>query len=268
MIDATLNGVTLSAAVPEAVIKSAPRPLLGARRDEFVKVPGMAGELVYREEPGDRIITLHIVVLVDDKDELQAKVETLADWADTPDGRVKLVLDDEPDRYWLAILANGPPVNEEGEYDAATSLEFRAGAYALAVATTTEDITASGSPDSGTFNLAADVAVTPIVQITPTNGDIESFSLTTNDATIDVTPTDGIPEDTTVTVSSISLTVTTGPNTDTELTGAYDAADVDMADVAGEFPILLPGTNSWQLEWVGTATEVTISITWRRRFRR
>lgn len=268
MIDATLNGVTLSAAVPEAVIKSAPRPLLGSRRDEFVKVPGMAGELVYREEPGDRVITLAVVVLVDDKAELQSRVEDLADWADTPDGRVKLVLDDEPDRYWLAILATGPAVNEEGEYDAVVPLEFRAGAYAYAVALSGDDITVSGSPDSGSLNVPDGVSALPVVQLTPTDGTIESFELTVNDATLSVAPTDGVGEDDTITISSISLTVTLGANTDTELTGAYDSADVDMADVDGEFPILLSGMNTWQLSWVGTATEITMSITWRRRYRR
>jgi hypothetical protein len=67
-------------------------------------------------------------------------------------------------------------------------------------------------------------------------------------------------------VSSVSFTVTAGANVDTMLTGAFDPNDLEMSDVSGEFPELEPGTNDWSLIWTGTATTVTVLVTWRRRY--
>lgn len=268
MIDASLNGVLLSDACPEVVITKALRPLLPARRDEFVDVPGAAGALVYPEQPGDRLIRLHTVTLVDDKDELNTAVLRLADWADTTNGRVRLILDDEPDRYWSAILAVGPEVDDNGEFDAVSVLEYRCLPFARALTTTIEELTATGSPDGGTFVVVADVPELPVVEITPTNGTITALELATNDTSLSYTPASVIASGSTITISSVAPTVTLGANEDTELTGAYDPADVDVADVDGDFPVLLPGENAWQLTWSGTATEVEITYRWIRRYRR
>ena len=61
--------------------------------------------------------------------------------------------------------------------------------------------------------------------------------------------------------------VTTGPNTDVNLTGTYDALLVIMEGVSGEFPLVNPGGNTYAFTTTGTATAVRFRITWRARYR-
>lgn len=275
MIDLTLNGVDLSDACPEAFVKRVNRPLAGEVRDELVAAPGRPGSWKFPEQPGDVLITVDVVVLVDDIADRRAAIRTLAAWARTPDGPVQLVIDDEPDRYWQATIAVGAPMDDD-EYEGVTTLQFAADPFAYATDTSTETVTATGgSPDSGVFavELGGPLVVDPVIEITPTDGTITSLELSgwggslawQVDAPGDPNT---IVEDGTLTISSISQTVTIAANDDMELTGVFDPDDVDMANVAigGGFPFLVDGNNDWALVWSGTATEVEIVYTWRERY--
>ncbi len=262
--DVTLNSLALSDAVPDAAVLRVRRQLLGARRDRFVEVPGRPGAWVFPEEPGDRRLDLELHLLASSMANRRSSVRALAAWADTPAGAVRLILDDEPDRFYEAVLESAPDVDEwllSGEVD----LRYRVGPYAFAVSTSSTSVTASAGLASGTFVAADEVYAFPVIEVTPLNGDLTGFSITLNGDTLSWTG--AVASGDTVTVSSISYTVTDGANYDVNLSGAYLVGDVNMTTVTGDFPLVVPGTNSYSFTTTGSATAVRFRITWRRRYR-
>lgn len=275
MIDLTLDSVALSDACPEAYVKRFNRPLAGEVRDELVAAPGRPGSYKFPEQPGDIVLTVEIVILVDDIAARRAAVRSLAAWARTADGPVRLVASDESDRHWQVTLAVGPPMDDD-EYEGVTTLQFTGEPFAYANDVDTDTVTATGgSPDSGTFaaDLGGPLEVDPVIEITPTNGTITSLSLGGWNGSVswqfdDPGNPNTIAQDETLTIDSISQTVLLAANDDMELTGVFDTDDVDMANVSisGGFPFLVNGDNDWVLIWTGTATEVDIAYTWRKRY--
>lgn len=266
MTDVTLGGVLLSNAVPAALVMRITRPLVGTRRNVFVDVPGRAGSWVFPEQAGDRTLTVEVDIEGADFPDRRAAVRALADWADV--GTVaQLIVDDEPDRFHEVILDAGVDVNEWLRYAGDISVPFRAGPYALSVVPIVESFSITGgSPAADTFEATASVDGLPIIQLIPTNGTMTGFTFELNDAAISYTGL--VLALHAITISAISDTVQIGVNTDTELTGAFNPADVAMSSViANDFPRVIPGTNSWALSWTGTATAVSLEITWRERYR-
>lgn len=319
MTSASLNNVDLAAAVPSATILSVSRPLVGARRHSRISIPGRPGGWTFDEVPGDRTISLVVTIGATSFAARRTAVTELAYWADIGT-TMRLVIDDEPDRFHDVILADAPDLAEwllSGD----VTLAFLAGPYSSASSLSTESLAASGAgTDSGTFTIPDRVTVEPVIEVTPTNGTVTAFTLTMNGdaltwgaaaggarpnapviqedevdlvspgggALVDFIGTGGrgyatyadgyiydglgwrlalIASGDTLTISSISDTVTVGINDDVDLTGTFDVAALDISDVAGTFPLLLEGLNTWALVWTGTATAVTLDITWRERFR-
>ena len=262
--DVTLNGIALSAAVPEAAVLRVKRELLGGRRDTFVEVPGRPGSWVFAEEPGDRRLELELDIQATTFAGRRAAVEALAEWADTPAGAYTLVIDDHVDRYYEAVLGSAPAV-DEWLNNAGVTLDYRVGPYAFAVSTSSTSITASAGAASGTFSAADEVIAYPVIEVTPLNGTVTAFTIQLNGDTLSWSGS--LASGSTVTVSSISFTVTDGVNSDVNLTGAYISGDVNMSTIAGDFPLVVPSTNSYAFTTTGTATAVRFRITWRRRYR-
>lgn len=264
--DLTLNGTDLSTAVPGAIVVRPLRPLVGKRRDAFVDVPGKAGSWKFPEEPGDRILEFEIDILGATFEDRREQVRALADWCDLG-ATANLIVSDEPDRFHVALLDNDPDP-DEWLLRAEAKLRFRCDPYSYATATSTETLAVSGAgSDSGTITVPDDIFAEPIIEITPNDGTITSFTFAIDGISLLYTaPT--IPSGNTVTISSIADVVTAGVSGDTMLTGAYNAGAVTMAFVSGAFPLLTPDSvNDWSLSWEGTATDITIEITWRRRYR-
>jgi len=266
MIDVTLGGIDLSDACPEAVVTRVSRALLAQTRDEFMDVPGRAGSWVFPEAPGDQIITLNVSVLVDDQAERRAAMRALGDWCRTPDGPVALVLDDEPENVWFGVLEAGPPA-EDDEYVGVTTISFRVGPFAFAGTPSVEELSLTGgSPKSGTFTIPDVLTAQPVIEITPTNGNISSLLFVLNGESMAWANPVVLASGSTLTISSLSDTITLGVNTDTELTGAFNPALVSMQSAfVSAFAELIPGTNAWSMSWVGTATTATVKLTWRER---
>jgi len=264
MTDATLNGSSLATAVPAASILRVRRTLLGFRRDQFVDVPGRRSSWVFAEEPGDRSIVLEVDLGATSFATRRSAVTALADWADTLAGRVPLIIDDETDRYYEVVLDNAPDV-DEWLITGYAELSYRSGPYALAVSTSSQSITATGGAATGSFTAADGITAYPVVVVTPIGGTLTGFTLDLNGSALTWAGLRGagLP----VTVSSISYTVTDGANTDVNLTGAYVAGDVNMSSVSGEFPVIVPGTNTYTFTTTGTATSVRFAIQWRRNYR-
>ena len=259
------NSAELATDVPDALVLQVLRPLVGNRRNVFVDVPGRAGSWIFPEQPGDRTLTVFVDITSATFAERRAAVRALAYWADIG-ATGALIVDDEPDRYHEAILDAGVDVSEWLTYTDPFSIPFRVGPYALAVLPSTESIAIAGaSPESGSFIAPDTVEALPVIEITPTNGTITGFTFTLGTSSLDFAET--ILDDQTVTISSISDVVTRGASTDVDLTGAFNPAAVAMASISGEFPRITEGTNTWSLVWTGTATAITVLITWRERFR-
>lgn len=260
----SLDGNVLSDIVPSAIVLAVRRPLVGRRRHVEVDVPGRAGSWIFPEEPGDRVVEFDVHVTEESFEDRREAVRLLAGWADVGD-RARLVFDDEPDRFHSAILDTDATPAEWLRWST-IPLSFKAEPFAFALDESEEILALSGSsPKAGTFSAPDELAAEPIIEITPNNGTITAFGLELNGMLLGWSGL--LPEDSALTISTISDTVTTGTNTDVDLTGAYDPDLVDMADVSGVFPYIVAGSNAWSFEWSGTATDITIEITWRRKFR-
>lgn len=262
----TLNGVTLAAAVPTALVQKVVRPLVGKRRHSDVLIPGRAGALRYDEEPGNRTLEVEIDILAATFEERRAAVRALAEWADVGTTSA-LVFDDEPDRYHLAILDNDPDGDEWLTHAGTIVLRFDAGPYTYSDTVSTQIVTATTNPDNAnTFTIPDEIYAEPIIELTPAGGTMTGFTLTVNG--FEITWAGGpILAGETLTISSLSDTVTLGVSGDVNLTGAYDPNTVAMTDVDGLFPLLLSGLNEWSIEWTGTATSIGLEFTWRERSR-
>lgn len=262
-VDATLNTLDLSDVVPQAVIVSVRRGLVGKRRHSSIDIPGRAGSWTFDEQPGDRAVELEIDLQGVSFEDRREAVRELAYWADVGTTS-RLILSDEPDRFHDALLDDAPNP-EEWLLRGGCSLRFLVGPYALMLAVSTEAITANSNPDSGSFAVADRVTAEPVIEITPAGGGLTGFTLTVNG--YGLTWAGVLGSGATLTISSISDTVTVGANDDVDLTGTFDVADLDMADVSGEFPLILEGTNTWAITWTGAATSVAVDFTWRERTR-
>lgn len=265
MTDLNLNGVALSTAVPEALVVKVARQLAGARRNVFVEMPGRSGSWIFPEQPGDRTLTITLDIQAAGFAARREAVRALAYWADV--GAVaRLIIDDEPDRYHEAILDAAVDPAEWLVSVEQLEVPFRVGPYALALNLSTETLPVSGgSPESGSFVAPDTVEALPVIEITPTDGTMTSLTFTLNGRAITYAAT--ILDDETISISSISDTVTAGASGDVDLTGAFIPGAVAMASVSGDFGRIIEGTNSWSLQWTGTATAVTVTATWRERFR-
>lgn len=266
MTDVTLDGVALSSAVPEAIVKRVRRQLLGDPRDVYELVPGRAGSWLFGEQPGDRIITVELALVGDNAvyplegTALEARrvaCRSLAAWAESPRS-VELVVDDESDRYWLSKLSS-TPTPDEWLARALIDLDFRSSPYAYAVTLSTQaESLTDGIPAS--FSTPDEVNAYPVIELVAGASMPSGFTLTVNGLVLTYGTAVAIGD--VLTISSLTYTVSAGPNTDTDLDGVFVAADLAMADVDGDFPILIPGSNT--ITVAGGAS--TVTITWRRRY--
>ena len=246
-------------------IRTMRRRMLGELRDVRVSMPGRDGAWMFSERRGMRVITADCT-LVASPDARHDDIVSIADWLDRQ-GERQLIVDDQPDRYWMASLSSDPDP-EEWRALGKFTLEWAAQPYAYAVATSSVSATASGAAsgiDGDSFNVPDDVQVYPEVELRPRNGTLTAFTLDFPGSSL--TWAGLVASGNRMTVSSLSYTVVSGASVDTDLTGVYNVLNLDMSLVDGEFPLLQPGDNTWQLDWDGTATRVDIEIRWRRRYR-
>lgn len=254
-----------SSAFTNLYIRTMRRRMVGELRDVRMPVPGRDGAWLFSERRGMRAIVAECTLHAPPSsrhDDLVA----IADWLDRQ-GERKLVVSDQPDRYWLASLAADPDPEEWRSLGKFT-LEWSAQPYAYAVSTSSQSVTAAGSAsgvDADSFAIADDVQAYPEVEIRPLDGALTSFTLSTNGSSLEWAG--AVSSGNRITVSSISYTVVTGASVDYELTGEYNAINLSMAGVDGEFPLFQPGTVTWELDWEGTATNIAVEFRWRRRYR-
>ena len=259
----TFDGIS-STTVPEIEVVRVRRPLTGGRRDAFVEVPGRAGFWLFEEEPGARTITLEMQLLATSFEDRRSAVIALADLLDRR-GLVRLIVDDEPDRFHLVKLSNAPDPEEWLNYTGTFPIELIAEPYSQALTISTS--TLSPATDAPANLVIPDtVDAIPVVEITANGGTVIGFELTVDGTTL--VDTDTIAAGTTKTYNSIAYVANDGANADTELDGTFNPSTLAMEGISGDFPILAPGTNVVVFDkTAGTATSATVEFSWRRRSR-
>lgn len=259
----TLDG-NASSGVSGLIVQRVMRQMVGEIRDVYEAVPGRDGAWLFPELSGMRNIQLTCKIVSDSGANRRAAVRAAADWMETPDA-VQLVVDDEPDRYYIAKLADAPSPDEM-VHRADFQIGFKAQPYAYALTTSSQSVTAASGVNQ-TYTAPDNVSAFPIVEITPVGGNLNGFTLVYNGLYLVY---EGVlSSGSTLTISSLTYTVTEGANLDTELTGAVDYDSVDMNDVSGDFPVVKPGTNNYSIvPGAGSTNTSTIIVTtWRRRYR-
>lgn len=235
----------------------------GAVRDVDLEVPGRDGSWHFEERRGLRDITADVVLVADSPSVRHAHAVELADWLDKL-GRRKLIFSDQPDRYWNAALVSDIAPDEWRRLTKA-QIQWRAEPYAYAIATSEVCFTAASGADVDSFTADDAIEAYPEITFVPTGGSLTSVSLTMNGDTITWSGTVG--SGSYLTISSISATVLLGQSGDTELTGAFDVSALNMANVTGDFPLVIPGTNTYTLNTTGSFSNLEMCIVWRRRYR-
>lgn len=262
----TWNGIP-SSSIPELVVGPVNSQLIGKPRGSQIEVPGRDGSWFFGDSRGRRTLTAECFVLADTFQGRRDAVEAVAEWFDV-ETQAYLVISDRVGVYYEAIITEAPDVDEWrqlGKFE----LAWEINPYALADEITVESFVTTVADFTHNWDAGLDTNVFPVIEVRPNNGTIDGFTLQVNSQDLYYAgPV--IADDQTVAVNSIAAIVTSGLSTDTDLTGAYNPATVIMQSVAGYFPILIPpSTNSVRfLRGTGTATNVTVTISYRKRFRR
>jgi putative phage tail component, N-terminal domain len=262
-VEVNWNGIS-SSTITGLVFENPKRSILGKPRGNFLTIPGRRGSWYFPEFRDRREITIPGFIEASTFSARRDAVTSLADWLDV-DIQARLILGDDPTVYYEAVLTD-PGEGMEWRDLAQFELVWEVQPYSLALVTT-QIVLAGTNNYSTTFDPGLLTDVYPIIEIKPTNGTITSFDLTVNGDLLHWAGT--ILSGNTITINSGAAVVLNGVNTDLELLHAYDPAYLIMSAVTGVFPSLIPGTNSLQfMRLGGTATAVTITITYRKAYRK
>lgn len=264
-VDITWNAIS-STTIPGIVFTNPNRQLLGEFRGSLQLIPGRRGSWFFPEVRGRRTISVPGYILREgDFDARRATMETLADWLDI-DIQGRLIFSDDPTVYYEAVV--GDCGNTDEWRDLGTfELQWMVNPFAWDLTLTNLILSATATYNT-TFDPAIKTPLYPIIEVKPTDGTLTEFGLTINGQSIHWLG-GSLAMNSTLTIDSLSAVVTTGVNTDVELTGAYNPASVTMSGVTGQFPYLLPGVNTFNFtKTTGTATAITIKIIYRKAYRK
>lgn len=247
------------------VIGQVRRSLIGAPRGPKLTIPGRAGFIHFPQPPGPRKIIATGFIEAPTFQQRRDRFEELADWLDVQ-LEARLVISDTPDVYYMGVIEESGDANEwrsTGTFE----LVWQVQPYAYAL-TTTEEAWVASIADDHLWDPDITTLVYPVIEIQPTNGTLTGFELTVNDQVFSYAGM--IADDAIITINSIAAVALTGASGDTELTGAYDPNALSMSGVDGIFPELVPDTtNSIEFDAAGgTATNINITTTYRRAYRK
>lgn len=264
----TWNAVS-SASQPHLIIGEVLRDPIGGIRTQFKEVAGMEGSWVFPQKRGMRKISVEMAISAPDKATLDTAMVDFANWIDVQ-GEARLIFSDKPGVYYLATL-DGVELESEWNGLAKLRVSWMAQPYALSTAITTEawqyDKLTPGLQNH-VWNADTGARVYPVITLSPVSGSIKDFTLYTNGVPMSYTGGNVLTGQY-LTINSISGVVTSGPNTDVDLTGAYDPNLLVLQYVTGGFPELRPGSNTILMTLSGgTATLINFSVKFRKKFRR
>ncbi|MFG0329220.1 MAG: distal tail protein Dit [Phycisphaerales bacterium] len=250
---ASLDGVD-STTIADLIITGVRRQATPSVRDVYLDVPGRPGAWHFGEAPGDRELTLGVLIGSSTLAARRSSVRELGRWlwpGVGVDGERELILSDEPDRYELVTLTDALEVDELMETGEG-AVTFRTAPYALDVNEDTANLVLSpgGPSDTVTVTPSADLAneVPFVATITP-QAAIGGFDLVVNSGTA-LSYSSNVAGGETVTV-------------DTETLSVLHNGQAALTATSGAFAKLAPGDNIVE---VITDDTVDVAVTWRRRY--
>jgi predicted phage tail component-like protein len=260
----SIDGVGI-ATVADVDVLDVVRPFLPAPRDVRIDVPGRAGSLVYDEEPGDRELAVRCAYVASDLADRRSTIQDLAVFL-YGTATQKIIVSDEPDRYWRGRLSVGPTPREIlvlAEFALVWIVEpFALG---VSVSTVTKTQTVAGAFGPASFTGGGDVKTPPSIKVTAgASGMVGGFVLNVNGTLL--TYASNLAAFEPVTVSTVSSLVLSSLGVDADLTGAFDPDDVAMRDVSGDFGDIEPGSNLITITPAGSSNGASVSIDYRKRF--
>jgi phage-related protein len=264
-VEITWNSVS-SSTIPGLVFTNPKRQLLGNHRGSFLEIPGRRGSWYFPELRGRRSIKVDGFVLQETGifSDRRDSIVAMADWLDV-DIQARLILGDDPSVYYEAVLGDCGDTDEWRDLGT-FQLEWLVSPFSFAT-TVTNLVVASAVTTNTVFDPDILTPTLPVIEVKPTNGNITDFYISINGEALSWQGS--LASGNTITIDTNSVVVTTGVNTDVELTGAYDPAAVQVSGVSGSFPYLVPGINTYGFHInTGTATAVTVTIKYRKAYRK
>lgn len=143
------------------IMKSDNRQLLPSTKDRYVDIPTMNGTHLFSDGLQDRFIDIQFGVIEDSLHDIRRKARDIARWLFTRK-RVQLIFDDEPDKFYMAKVANQLDLEEQITKTGRFTVTFRC----LPLAQLIEDAT--------NYTLDSEIQLDNDVML----GDEYSFSIT------------------------------------------------------------------------------------------
>lgn len=126
------------------IMRSVNRPLLPFVRDEYIEIPQRAGSHLFTDKPSDRMIELEFGFIENDLQSIRLKMREIARWLYSSQME-RLYFDDEPDKYYLAKVANQIDFSQQVMVAGSFNVIFRCFPYALSEDKAQQDIIQTNS---------------------------------------------------------------------------------------------------------------------------
>jgi len=257
----TFDNSASATAVPELIVQTVDRDLLPGVRDEYIEVPGYTGSFLFPEADGDRSMQMTCQLVADTTADRRAAVRALAQFLRKTTMK-RLIVSDEPDRFWLAKINAGVPVTER-QARGLFQLTWRTSPYAESITTYSTSVSATSAPDTFSIDIGnSQVEIEPVIELTATENSADGFELTIGGTVLDYAGS--VTNGQVKTISCRTATVVTGAWADEELeTGLFNGATLDMATVTGAFGVIGgEGGNDITLDRMNGV----MRIVWRERY--
>jgi putative phage tail component, N-terminal domain len=201
------------------------------RNIDYIEVPGRSGSLrIDYETYNDNIIPIQCWFKDND---VASKADEVKAWLNSGGGR--LILSNQPDRYYLAHVTDQIDFSQEWKIFSQFLINFRCQPFKYAVTNDVITLVAAG-----TVTNPGSTASKPIIKLYGAG----SIELTINSAKI--------------TLSNITDHIII----DSVLMDAYKADNtLQNSNMAGDFPTLIAGSNT--ISWSGSISKIEITPNWR-----
>lgn len=208
------------------------RPIIpkAERNIQYIDVPGRSGSLKV-DDATHKDIVIPIICGFKSTD-IPGRADAVKAWL--AGNEAELILSNQPDKYYLAHVADQMDIRQEMQVFGKFQVNFRCRPFKYAVDNQEMTLMAAGIiTNPGTIKSE------PIILI---NGDGD-ITLTINGVDIQLTGVSG------------SITI------DSVLKDAYKGTTLQNSLMNGDFSVLVPGENT--ISWVGNVTSVQITPNWR-----
>lgn len=152
------------------IMRSVNRPLLPFVRDEYIEIPQRAGSHLFTDKPSDRMIELEFGFIEESLQDVRLKVREVARWLYSTEME-RLYFDDEPDKYYLAKVANQIDFSQHVMVAGSFNVVFRCFPYALSEDRVQQDVIQTNS-ETYTVKPIGNVRTPPLLTVQNTGSNV------------------------------------------------------------------------------------------------